>query len=268
MGAGTADAGDPPVGPADADLAFALELADRADRISMAGFRGALAVERKPDGSPVTEADRAVERELRARIEAARPEDGLVGEEYGSAGGGERRWFLDPIDGTRNFVRGIPVFATLIALEVEGRIQVGVVSAPALGSRWWAVRGGGAHASGRPVRVSAVASLEQAQLAYDSVPGFAVRGLEERFLGLARRCARSRGFGDFWSHVLVAEGCVEIAVEPEVSPWDLAPLLVIVEEAGGRFTDLEGRPRIDGGSAVASNGLLHDQVLEALRHPC
>jgi histidinol-phosphatase len=234
----------------------------------MAGFRSALAVERKPDGSPVTEADRAVERELRARIEAARPGDGLVGEEYGSEGGGERRWFLDPIDGTKNFVRGIPVFATLIALEVEGRIQVGVVSAPALGARWWAVRGGGAHASGRPVRVSAVASLEQAQLAYDSVPGFAVRGLEERFLGLARRCARSRGFGDFWSHVLVAEGCVEIAVEPEVSPWDLAPLLVIVEEAGGRFTDLEGRPRIDGGSAVASNGLLHDQVLEALRHPC
>jgi histidinol-phosphatase len=226
----------------------------------MAGFRSALAVERKPDGSPVTEADRAVERELRNLIEAARPEDGLVGEEYGSEGGRERRWFLDPIDGTKNFVRGIPVFATLIALEVEGRIEVGVVSAPALGARWWAVRGGGAHASGRPVRVSAVASLEQAQLAYDSVPGFAVRGLEERFLGLA--------LGDEHVRPEVAEGCVEIAVEPEVSPWDLAPLLLIVEEAGGRFTDLEGRPRIDGGSAVASNGLLHDQVLEALREPC
>jgi histidinol-phosphatase len=130
------------------------------------------------------------------------------------------------------------------------------------------VRGGGAHASGRPIRVSRVDALEQAQLAYDSVPGFAVRGLEERFLGLSRRCGRSRGFGDFWSHVLVAEGCVEVAVEPEVSPWDLAPLIVIVEEAGGRFTDLEGRARIDGGSAVASNGLLHEAVLVALRPPC
>ena len=234
----------------------------------MAAFRGGIAVERKADGSPVTEADRAVERALRSRLAIARPEDAVTGEEYGTEGGGGRRWYIDPVDGTRNFVRGIPVFATLIALEVAGRIEVGVVSAPALGARWWASRGGGAHASGRRVRVSQVASLDQAQLAYDSVPGFAVRGLEERFLGLARRCARSRGFGDFWSHVLVAEGCVEVAVEPEVSPWDLAPLIVIVEEAGGRFTDLEGRPRIDGGSAVASNGILHDAVLEALRQPC
>ncbi|HVS44231.1 MAG TPA: histidinol-phosphatase [Candidatus Dormibacteraeota bacterium] len=267
MGARTADAGDPPVA-ADADLALALELAESADRITVAAFRGGLAVERKADGSPVTEADRAVERELRARLAAARPGDGVTGEEYGTEGGGERRWLLDPIDGTKNFVRGIPVFATLIALEVAGRIEVGVVSAPALGARWWAARGGGAHASGRRVRVSQVASLDQAQLAYDSVPGFAVRGLEERFLGLARRCARTRGFGDFWSHVLVAEGCVEVAVEPEVSPWDLAPLIVIVEEAGGRFTDLDGRARIDGGSAVASNGILHDAVLDALRQPC
>jgi histidinol-phosphatase len=249
----------------DADLSLAIELADRADRITMAAFRRELAVERKADGSPVTEADRAVERELRERLEAARPADAVVGEEYGTAGTAERRWYLDPVDGTRNFIRGIPVFATLIGLEVEGRMHLGVVSAPALGARWWAVSGGGAFSSGRPIRVSRVDRLGEAQLAYDSVPGFAVRGLEEQFLALARRCARSRGFGDFWSHVLVAEGCVEIAVEPEVSPWDLAPLLVIVEESGGRFTDLEGRPRIDGGSAVATNGLLHDAVLEALR---
>jgi histidinol-phosphatase len=234
----------------------------------MDAFRGGLTVERKQDGTPVTEADRGVERELRAVLARERPEDGVTGEEYGTEGEGARRWLLDPIDGTKNFVRGIPVFATLIALEVAGRIEVGVVSAPALGARWWAARGGGAHASGRRVRVSEVASLDQAQLAYDSVPGFAVRGLEERFLGLARRCARTRGFGDFWSHVLVAEGCVEVAVEPEVSPWDLAPLIVIVEEAGGRFTDLDGRARIDGGSAVASNGILHDAVLDALRQPC
>lgn len=267
MGARPADAGDPPVAASDPDLALALELADRADRISLAAFRGGLAVERKTDGSPVTEADRAVERELRAAIGSARRGDAVTGEEYGAGEGGDRRWYLDPIDGTKNFIRGIPVFATLIALEVDGVIRVGVVSAPALGARWWAVRGGGAHASGRRIRVSRVAALEQAQLAYDSVPGFAVRGLEERFLGLVRRCGRTRGFGDFWSHVLVAEGSVEVAVEPEVSPWDLAPLMVIVEEAGGRFTDLEGRARIDGGSAVASNGLLHEAVLEALRPP-
>jgi histidinol-phosphatase len=254
----------------DPDLGLALELADRGDRISMAAFRGALRVERKADGSPVTEADRAVERALRARLRAERPADAVVGEEYGADAAAPRRWFIDPIDGTRNFVRGIPVFATLIGLEVEGAMRVGVVSAPALGRRWWAVRGGGAFMSdassdGRPIHVSAVDALGEAQLAYDSVPGFAVRGLEDRFLGLARRCARSRGFGDFWSHVLVAEGCLEVAVEPEVSPWDLAPLIVVVEEAGGRFTDLEGRPRIDGGSAVSSNGRLHDEVLAALR---
>ena len=267
----------------DADLALALQLADRTDAISLAAFGGALSVERKQDGSPVTDVDRAVERELRARLAAARSGDGVVGEEYGAGGGRERRWFLDPIDGTRNFIRGIPVWATLIALEVEGAVRVGVVSAPALGRRWWAVRGGGAFTAGcgrgaeggsgtgsgaraaRPIRVSPVDHLAEAQVSYDSVPGFAVRSLEDRFLRLLRRCARSRGFGDFWGHVLVAEGCVEVAVEPEVSPWDLAPLIVIVEEAGGRFTDLEGRPRIDGGSAVATNGRLHEQVLAALR---
>jgi histidinol-phosphatase len=264
----------------DPDLSLALELADRADRLSLAAFGGELRVERKADGSPVTAADREVEQELRVRLAATRPRDAVVGEEYGAAAGGERRWFLDPIDGTRNFVRGIPVWATLVGLEVQGVMRVGVVSAPALRRRWWAVRGGGAFTSGpgrggaqpvaagalwRPLRVSAVDDLGGAQLSYDSVPGFAVRGLEQRFLSLARRCARSRGFGDFWGHVLVAEGCVEVAVEPEVSPWDLAPLLVIVEEAGGRFTDLEGRPRIDGGSAVSTNGRLHETVLAALR---
>lgn len=265
----------------DPDLALALELAGVADAISLAAFAGDLRVERKADGSPVTEADREVERELRARLAAARPADAVVGEEYGADLGGERRWFLDPIDGTRNFVRGIPVWGTLIGLEAQGAVRVGVVSAPALGRRWWAVRGGGAFTSGpgrgagdptaaaggaaRRLRVSAVDDLGGAQLSYDSVPGFAVRGLEERFVALLRRCARSRGFGDFWGHVLVAEGCVEVAVEPEVSPWDLAPLIVIVEEAGGRFTDLDGRARVDGGSAVSTNGRLHEAVLAALR---
>jgi histidinol-phosphatase len=251
----------------DDDLRLALDLADAADAITMGAFRSAdLRVETKPDLTPVTEADRGVERELRARIEAARPGDAVVGEEFGSSGESPRRWYLDPIDGTKNFVRGVPVFATLIGLRRDGEMVVGVCSAPALRMRWWASRGGGAFADdGRRIHVSAVARLGDAQLSYDSVTGFEEEGLGEVFLELTRRCWRTRGFGDFWSHVLVAEGAVDVAVEPVVSPWDLAPLQVIVEEAGGRFTDLSGVARIDGGSAVSSNGLLHDEVLAAMR---
>jgi histidinol-phosphatase len=250
----------------DDDLRLALELAGFADAITMAAFRSAeLLVETKPDLTPVTEADRGVERELRARIAAERPGDAVVGEEFGSSGESSRRWYLDPIDGTKNFVRGVPVFATLIGLQRDGEMVVGVCSAPALGTRWWASRSGGAYADGRRIHVSAVRRIDDAHLAYDDVRGFEAAGLGERFLDLARRCWRSRGFGDFWSHVLVAEGAVDVAVEPEVNPWDLAPLQVIVEEAGGRFSDLRGVARIDGGSAVSSNGLLHDDVLAALR---
>jgi histidinol-phosphatase len=248
------------------DLSFALELADLADKLTMERFRADdLVVETKPDMTPVTEADRAVERALRDRIAAARPGDGVVGEEFGADGSGDSRWILDPIDGTKNYVRGIPVFATLIALEREGRLTVGVASAPALGRRWWAARGQGAFADGRPIRVSRVGDLADAQLSYASLSGWEQRGLGARFRGLARRCWRTRAFGDFWSHVLVAEGAVDAAVEPEVSLWDLAPLQVIVEEAGGRFTDLAGVARPDGGDAAATNGLLHDAVLAALR---
>jgi histidinol-phosphatase len=196
----------------------------------------------------------------------------VLGEELGSRVGGDgaATWVLDPIDGTKNFVRGIPVWATCIALQRDGEPVVGVVSAPALGRRWWAGRGEGAFAGdavagGRPIRVSAVADLADAQLGYDSVPGFEAHGLGERFLGLARRCWRTRGLGDFWSHVLVAEGAIDVAVEPEVSIWDVAAVQVIVEEAGGRFTDLGGTARPDGGSAVSTNGLLHHEVLAALR---
>ena len=248
-----------------ADLAFALELADLADKLTLERFRADdLVVETKPDLSPVTEADRAVERALRDRIAAARPGDGVVGEELGADGAEGTRWILDPIDGTKNYVRGIPVFATLIALRRDGRLTVGVASAPALGRRWWAARGAGAFADGRPIRASRVAELADAQLSYASLSGWEERGLGERFLGLARRCWRTRAFGDFWSHVLVAEGAVDVAVEPEVSLWDLAPLQVIVEEAGGRFTDLAGIARPDGGSAVSTNGLLHEEVLTTL----
>ena len=250
------------------DLEFALDLADEADAISLGRFRAVdLVVESKPDLTPVTEADRAVEQALRRRIEAERPGHGVLGEEFGAEGSAECRWILDPIDGTKNYVRGIPVFATLIALERDGALELGVVSAPALGRRWWAARGVGAFADGRPIRVSKVGVVEDAHISYDSVRGFDRAGIGAGFGALEARCARSRAFGDFWSHVLVAEGSVDVAVEPEVSYWDLAPVLVIVEEAGGRFTDLTGRARADGGSAVSTNGLLHDQVLATLHAP-
>jgi histidinol-phosphatase len=249
----------------DADLELALDLARLADGITAARFRAAdLRIDTKPDLTPVTEADRATERALRERLASARVGDAVLGEEYGTTGHGNRRWILDPIDGTKNFVRGVPVWASLIALEVDGTIVLGVVSAPALGRRWWAARGRGAFADGAAIRVSAVGDVADAHLACDSVSSFHSRGLEAAFLDLERRCWRTRGFGDFWSHVLVAEGACDIAIEPEVALWDLAPLQVIVEEAGGRFTDLDGIARSDGGSAVSTNGLLHEEVLRAL----
>ena len=178
---------------------------------------------------------------------------------------GSVRWILDPIDGTKNYLRGIPVWATLIALEREGRVEVGVVSAPALHRRWWAARGEGAFVDGRPIHVSRIAELSDAVLSHASFTSWEEHGLGEQFLTLVRGCWRTRGFGDFWSHMLVAEGVVDLAVEPEVALWDLAALQVIVEEAGGRFTDLGGTPTPAGGSAVTTNGRLHDQVLTTLR---
>jgi histidinol-phosphatase len=247
------------------DLELALELADMADVMTMARFRDLdLVVTTKPDLTPVTEADRNVEEAIRAGITRARTHDGIVGEEFPTVAGTARRWILDPIDGTKNYVRGIPVWGTCIALQEEGRSVVGVVSAPALGRRWWAALDEGAFAQGAPIRVSQVKDLADAQLSYDSVMSFEAYGLGERFLGLARRCWRTRGLGDFWSHVLVAEGAVDVAAEPEVSLWDVAAVQIIVEEAGGRFTDLAGVARPDGGSAVSTNGLLHDDVLSAL----
>ncbi len=235
----------------------------------MARFRATdLVVETKPDLTPVSEADRAVEEHVRRELARVRPGDAVLGEEMGDDGPASRRWILDPIDGTKGFVRGLPVWASLFALERDGELALGVVSAPALGRRWWAVRGGGAHADGQPIRVSAVARLEDASLSYDSVPDFEAVGLGEQFLGLARRCARTRGFGDFWGHVLVAEGAVDVSTEVGgMKLWDLAPLQVIVEEAGGRFTDLAGTPRADAGEAIVTNGLLHDDVLAALQAP-
>jgi histidinol-phosphatase len=239
-----------------ADLDLALRLADAADSISLPHFRTGLAVETKADLTPVTEADREVEAELRRILAGERPDDAVLGEEQGAAGGGSRRWILDPIDGTRNYARGIPVWATLIALETRGMVQVGVVSAPALHSRWWAERGQGAFANGVPAHVSAIGRVEEAVLSFS---------IESTVPPLARSAWHARGLGDFWAHMLVAEGAVDGAVDAlGLSEWDLAAVQVIVEESGGRFSDLKGESRIDSGSAVTSNGLLHDELLRAV----
>ena len=225
-----------------------------------------LVVETKPDLTPVTEADRAAEHAVRDRLARARPGDAVLGEEMGDApAGAARRWIVDPIDGTKGYARGLPVWATLLALEVAGELVLGVVSAPALGTRWWARRGGGAFRDGELVRVSEVARIEDAQLSYSEVQPFVAAGIGDEFLALARRCWRARAFGDFWSHVLVADGSVDVSAEVGgLALWDVAALLPIVEEAGGRLTDLAGVARADGGDVVATNGRLHADVLAAL----
>jgi histidinol-phosphatase len=252
------------------DLALALELADLADEITLGRFRARdLIVDTKPDMTPVTEADRAVEQLLRDRLAQAHPDDSVAGEEFGGADSGAagRRWIIDPIDGTKGYVRGMPIWATLLALEIDGEASVGVVSAPALGRRWWCSRAGGAWLTDglseapRRLQVSGVSSLDDAQLCYGGLDDWErLDGL----LSLARRCWRTRGVGDVWSYMLVAEGAAEIGVDPVVALWDLAAPRAIVEEAGGRFTDLTGAPRADGGSGLATNGLVHDSVLEII----
>jgi histidinol-phosphatase len=250
------------------DLSLALALADAADRITGAAFRRPdLAVETKPDMTPVTAADREVEQALRKELAQRRPADSVLGEEFGAdPGGGARRWIIDPIDGTKNFVRGVPVWATLLALEEDGVLTVGVVSAPALGRRWWAGRGLGAFAGPppTPIRVSAVSALDDALVSGGSLRTWLDRNQPDPAVALALRCWSDRSFGDFWSHVLVAEGACDIGLDPVASLWDLAPLQVIVEEAGGRFTSIEGDASADAGSGVSSNGLLHDTALALL----
>jgi len=245
-----------------ADLELAVALADAADAVTMARFRARdLVVRTKPDRTPVTEADHAVEETVREMLGRARPDDGVVGEEFGATGSADRRWIVDPIDGTKSFLRGAPPWATLLGLEVDGDLVLGMVSAPALGRRWWATRGGGAFANGEPIRVSGVAALDDALLCHGDCLSYGFFDAGPEFAELTRRVWDRRGFGDFWGHVLVAEGVADVMFESVLSVWDVAALVPIVEEAGGRLTDRAGVRRADGGNAVTTNGALHDAVL-------
>ena len=258
--------------PITADLRLARQLADIADEVSMRFFASRdLGVYLKEDRTHVTDGDRAVEQAIRERLAEARPSDAIFGEEYGVQGSGSRQWVIDPIDGTANFMRGVPIWATLIALVVDGRPEVGVVSAPALNRRWWGATGHGAYmdddlsdsdtATDRRIQVSGVETLADAQISYGSMKYWMDEGRLDPIIELNARAFRSRTIGDFWPYMMVAEGAVDIACEPELAPWDMAALVPIVTEAGGRFTSLDGVDGPHGGNALATNGPLHDVVL-------
>lgn len=253
-----------------ADLALAQHLAELADTITMDRFRAAdLIVESKPDLTPVSDADRAVEDALREVLAAERPTDAIVGEERGSSGDSRRQWVIDPIDGTRNFVRGVPVWATLIALLIDGEPVVGVVSAPALSHRWWAATGMGAWMSARggevtQIRCSQVNALEDAFVSYSSIHGWETLGRGTQFAQLTSRAWYTRAYGDFWSYMLVAEGAVDIACEPELAVHDIAALVPIVRESGARFTSVDGVEGPWGGNALAANPALHEVAMSVL----
>lgn len=275
-----------------AELAFALTLADRADVISLSRYHALdLEIITKPDNTPVTDADRAVERAIIDAIAAHYPTDGVVGEEFGSTGGKDRYWIIDPIDGTKNFLRGVPTWATLIALVENEKVVVSVVSSPALYRRWYAIDGGGAFvlegsvgaaSSGkvvatpadnsvnlvdtqilsRKLSVSKVSAISDASIAYSDFQGWGAR--RQAFEKLLDSAWRSRGMGDFWSHMLVAEGAFDVAIEPSLALWDMAALDLIVREAGGRFSSLDGIDGPFGANAISSNGVIHSQILEAI----
>ncbi len=253
-------------------LALAHAACDEADDLARGAFRRDLEITTKPDRTFVTEADKSIERAIRARILTAHPDHGLVGEEYGTEGAAAAtRWYIDPIDGTHNFIRGVPLFGTLLAVARDGELQAAVLSAPALHERWWARRGGGAWARGhddeapRRLHVSGVTSLADAQLLYGSGHEIEASGLAPGFKALLGEVWRDRGFGDFWGYALLAGGAAEAMVEVGLSSWDAAAPLVLVEEAGGRATDFDGERAIDSGTFVVSNGILHEVILERLR---
>ena len=254
----------------DDDLRLAHVLADSVERVTVARFRAEdLHVETKPDLTLVSDADRDAEELIRGQLARSRPRDAVIGEEFEPTGSSSRQWVVDPIDGTHSYVRGVPVWATLIALVDDGVPVLGLVAAPALGRRWWATTGSGAWSgrsltSARRIRVSGVHRLEDASMSISSTTSWERVGRLDAVLDLARSCWRERAYGDFWSYMLVAEGAVDIAAEPELSLYDMAALVPVVSEAGGRFSSLAGEDGPDGGDALATNGLLHDEVLARL----
>ncbi|MFL5652258.1 MAG: inositol monophosphatase family protein [Chloroflexota bacterium] len=251
-------------------LDVAMAACDEADIIARSHFRRDLQIDTKPDRTFVTQADTAIERMIRARIHDAFPDHGLVGEEYGvEAGGASVRWYIDPIDGTHNFIRGVPLFGTLLAVERDGEMQASVLSAPALDERWWGWRGGGAWArnrgeEARRIHVSGVTTMADAQILYGSARDLEASGRAPGFRGILRDAWRERGFGDFWGYALVAEGAAEAMIEVDLSAWDAAAPFLLIEEAGGRATDFEGRRAVDSRTFIVTNGVLHDLIRERL----
>jgi histidinol-phosphatase len=250
----------------DQDLALALELADEADRISLPRFRALdLSIETKPDLSPVTDADKSVEKSLIAMLAQKRPADAIIGEEFGSSGQGSRKWIIDPIDGTANFVRGVPVWASLIALSIDGKPTVSVVSAPAMGARWWAAPGIGAHTktisgSERKLSVSKVSKLEDCSLSYNNLQLWQRSSFFPELLKLSETVWRTRAYGDFWSYMLLAEGSVDMVAEHDLQIYDIAALVPIIEQAGGTISDLQGQLSEHSSSVLATNSLLHQKA--------
>lgn len=253
------------------DLDLALKLADRADEISLKRFRALdLLVETKPDRTPVTDADRAVEAELRSVVAEYRPADTFIGEEFENTGSGTRNWIVDPIDGTANYLRGVPIWASLIALRVDGVITTSVVSAPALGRRWWAQRGNGAFTMDidgtvSTLQVSKIASFEDASISYNNMQLWDQAGKLNQLIELSRRVWRTRAYGDFYSYMLLAEGSIDLVAEHDLKIYDIAALVPIVEEAGGSISDLTGPLTDQSSSVMASNGLLHQEFQQALK---
>ena len=253
------------------DLDLALKLADQADEISLARFRALdLHIESKPDRSPVTDADRAVEAKLRETLAEYRPNDVIIGEEYENTGTADRTWIIDPIDGTANYLRGVPIWASLIALRVNGVITTSVVSAPALGRRWWAHRGNGAftqyvNGSVSYLQTSKINDLEHASISYNNLQLWDQSGKLDQLIELSRKVWRTRAYGDFYSYMLLAEGSIDMVAEHDLKIYDIAALVPIVEEAGGRFSDLAGPLTDDSSSVLATNNLLHDKMQQALR---
>jgi histidinol-phosphatase len=246
-------------------VAAAIQAAQAGGEIAMKYYRGGFQVSIKPDQTPVTQADREAEQAIKAVLRRAFPDHGFLGEEFGEEGPKDRRWIIDPIDGTKNFIRRVPIWAVLIGLEEAGEVTAGVVFNPAIGEMFWARKGDGAWADRERIRVSDCARLDEATLLHADLHLLRAAGYWNSFVRMVDACHRTRGFGDYYGYGLVASGKAEIYVETDLKPWDAAPVKILVEEAGGRLTDFSGRPTIYNGSVLATNGHLHEQALALLQ---